>query len=138
MSKWFNPRVAIVVLSVFVLLAVTRSPSPEVETRRAIYSCTGLLIGYVLAFLLPLRRAVKFSSLMGMIVTLVAGWTATALALIADSVPVAPDVADHPAKWARAAFVAAAAIAFYLFFDHCTLCYQQREQKRAAAGEPPE
>jgi hypothetical protein len=138
MSKWFNPRVAIVVLSVFVLLAVTRSPSPEAETRRAIYSCSALLFGYVLAFLLPLRKTAKFSSQLGMIVTLVAGWTATALALIADSVPVAPDAAEHPAKWARAAFVAAAGIAFYLFFDVCTRGYQERERKRAAAGEPPE
>jgi hypothetical protein len=116
MLSWINPRVVAVILSVVLLLAVTHSVSYDEIMRRSLWVCGSLYVLYLLAFLLPLRRAVRWPSLLGMAGTLAAAWAATALALIADARPLTlEEQMQHPTNWPRAAFVAAAAIAFYLF-----------------------
>ena len=135
MLDWLNPRVIVVVVSVMVLLSVTRSASPEIQTHRAIVACSAMLVAYLLVFLIPLRKAVRWTFLLWMAVALLAGWAATALALVADAIQVAPDeMARHPSNWARAAFVVAAAVAFYLFFDLATRGYRAREDLRVRTG----
>jgi hypothetical protein len=136
-NSWFNMRVVLVVISLFVLARLTQHTDVARAVHWDIAGCALLLAAFVVAYLLPLWQTFGFRRVLAPLVSILAAWTAGALALIADAtnvvIPNAPE--DHHYNWTMLAFCVAAGVAFYLFFDSTGRAFRLRNEILAIRGE---
>ena len=138
MSNWFNPRVVVVAISIIVLAQVSKLEEPHQTIRRGCIACGAMLVLYGLAFVLPLGRTLGLRRIVVPLLSLIAAWSATALAMIADALPVSLD--EQMTRRFNLPMVlacVAGAAAFYLFFENSLRGFRLRadvlEARRGAA-----
>lgn len=129
MTTWFNPRVAVVALSIAVLLRVSQMGEPEETMRRACVACAVLFLLYAAAFLLPIWGTLGFKRVVLPGTMLFAAWTFVALALVADAWPVTmAERMERQWNWPMTAFCVAGTITFFFFFQSASKALLLREE----------
>ena len=129
MATWFNPRVAVVTLSILVLMGVSKVSDPLHNILLSSITCAVLYALYVLAFLAPLWQCLGVKRVVWPAITLTAAWTAVLLGMVADELPIT--LAERMERsWNRPMTICcvAATIAFFFFFQSTARALHLRDE----------